>query len=279
MPFYLNVPFALVRAVIYFGLWNLFAWLLNRWSRRQDTAKDMRVQHWCETVSAPGLVLYVLTITFASIDWAMSLEPEWYSTIYGAMFGMGQVLSGFAFAIAVLMFLSRRPEVDALLSGNNLRDLGSLLLAFVMVWAYLSFSQFLLIWSGNLPEEVPWYIYRLKGGWQYLGLMLVLFHFALPFVLLLSTDVKRNRNTLAGVALLVLAMRVIDLVWLIVPAFHHHKEAVDPPVLSRLLYLAAVVGLSGLWLAYYLHQLRSWPLAAAFKPHAEGQAHGAVAQH
>jgi hypothetical protein len=276
---YLNVPFALARAAVYFGIWNLLAWLLNSWSRRQDTARDMRIHKWCENLSAPGMVLYVVTITFASIDWAMSLEPEWYSTIYGAMFGMGQVLSGFAFCIAVLMLVSKKPEVDALLSGGNLRDLGSLLLAFVMVWAYLSFSQFLLIWSGNLPEEVPWYVYRLKGGWQYLGLLLVVFHFALPFVLLLSTDVKRDRTRLAAVALLVLGMRAVDLVWLIVPAFHHHKEAVDPPVLSRFIYLAAVVGVGGLWFAYYLRQLQAWPLAAAFKPYAEGGAHGAVTQH
>ncbi len=276
---YLNVPFAWIRAGIYFAIWNLLAFLLNRWSRQQDTARDMAIHKRCEALSAPGMVLYVLTITFASVDWVMSLEPEWFSTMYGAMFGMGQVLSGFAFAVAMLVLLSRRLEVGQLTGGNNLRDLGSLLLAFVMVWAYLSFSQFLLIYSGNLPEEVPWYIYRFEGGWKYLGLMLVIFHFALPFVLLLSTNVKRNRAMLASVALLVLLMRAVDLLWLIVPAFHHNSEAVNPPLGARLIYVAALVGMGGIWFAYFLMQLQRWPLAPAFNPYAEGAVHGAVAGH
>ncbi|MFO0878859.1 MAG: hypothetical protein U0840_16075 [Gemmataceae bacterium] len=274
---YLNTQFAWIRAAIYFVIWCGLTWMLVSRSRAQDTRKDPAIHRTCETISAPGLVLYVLTITFASIDWAMSLEPEWYSTIYGAMFGMGQVLSGFAFSIILLVLTSKSPEVERVLSGNNLRDLGSLMLAFVMVWAYLSFSQFLLIWSGNLPEEVPWYIYRLKDGWQYLGLLLVVFHFALPFALLLSTDVKRNRGRLATVAGLVLVMRVVDLLWLIVPAFHHHKEAVAIPILYRFIYLAAIVGLTGLFVAYTLFNLRKAPLVAAYKPDAEGAGHGAVA--
>lgn len=280
--FYLNVPFALARAVIYFAIWNLLAFLLNRWSRLMDERKDPAIVRRCEALSAAGIVLYVITITFASIDWVMSLEPHWYSTIYGAMFGMGQVLSGFAFAVAMLVFVSDRPPLSRVLERNDLRDLGSLMLAFVMVWAYLSFSQFLLIWSGNLPEEVPWYIARLHGGWTFVALALLLFHFALPFVLLLSTDVKRNRGRLAGVALLVVVMRVVDLLWLIVPAFGHgHAEGAAShgmPFFGRVMYLAALAGNGGLWLGVYLWQLDRWPLLPEYKPYAEGAAHGAVTQ-
>jgi hypothetical protein len=281
--YYLNVPFALTRAVIYFAVWNGLAFLLNRWSWQMDVKKDPAIVKRCETLSAPGLILYVITITFASIDWVMSLEPHWYSTIYGAMFGMGQVLSGFALAVAALTFASHRPPLSRVLERNDLRDLGSLMLAFVMVWAYLSFSQFLLIWSGNLPEEVPWYVYRLHGNWQFVGLALVLFHFAMPFVLLLSTDVKRNRGRLAGVALLLVFMRVVDLLWLIVPAFAHGHQGHDGhegmPFLGRVMYLAALAGAGGLWLAFYLWQLGRWPLLPEYKPYAEGAAHGAVPGH
>jgi hypothetical protein len=276
--YYLNPAATLLRAVVYFAIWNGLVYLLNRWSRLQDQKKEQGWVISCETLSAPGLVLYVLTITFASIDWAMSLEPHWFSTIYGAMFGMGQVLSAFACAIAVLLLVSNRPPLDQL-SPQSLRDLGSLLLAFVMVWAYLSFSQFLLIWSGNLPEEVPWYEARLKGGWQFAGLALVIFHFALPFVLLLSTDIKRDRKRLASVALLVLFMRVVDLVWLIVPAFGHSKLHSDYAALAPVFYVAGLVGLGGLWLGYYLWQLRTWPLLPEYKPAVEGATHGAQTSH
>lgn len=277
---YLNVPFTLTRAVIYFGIWNLWAFALNSLSRRMDTKRDPRLVGWCETLSAPGMILYVLTITFASVDWVMSLEAEWFSTIYGAMFGMGQVLSAFAFAIVALMLLSDRAPVKTVLAGNNLRDLGSLLLAFVMVWAYLSFSQFLLIWSGNLPEEVPWYVWRLHGNWKYLALALVFLHFILPFVLLLSTDIKRDRTRLLLVALLIVVMRFIDLVWLIVPAFGHGHGLLEKlDLVDRLMYLAALMGLGGLWVGVYVWQLAKWPLLPEYKPYAEGATHGAVTSH
>src|SRR5204862_377899 len=141
----------------------------------------------------------------------MSIEPHWYSTIYGAMFGMGQVLSGFAFSVAMVMLLTPRAALDRPDVQRTMNDLGNLMLAFIMVWAYLSFCQFLLIWSGNLPEEVPWYRPRIDGPWRIAAVSLLLFQFALPFVLLLSTDLKRNRRALAGVAMLVVVMRAVEL--------------------------------------------------------------------
>ena len=193
---YLNVTFFLIRAAIYFTLWNGLAWILNAWSKRQDAASgpSQTILSRCEALSAPGMILYVVTITFASIDWVMSLEPHWYSTIYGAMFGMGQVLSGFAFAVAVVALLAARKPLSDLLGKQQLRDLGSLMMAFVMVWAYLSFMQFLLIWAGNLPEEVPWYLARLMGPWKFVALALIVLHFALPFVILLSATLRSRRT-------------------------------------------------------------------------------------
>jgi hypothetical protein len=277
---YLNLPWFFIRAAGYFVVWNVLQFLLNRWSAQQDTTKDPQLIDRCRALSAAGMVLYVVTITFASIDWVMSLEPHWYSTIYGAMFGMGQVLAGFAFAIAMFLLLADRSPLAEVASGGNLRDLGSLLLAFVLVWAYLSFDQFLLIWSGNLPEEVPWYISRLEGGWVYVALALVLFHFALPFVLLLSTDIKRNRRRLATVALLVVLMHVVDLFWLIVPAFGHGHGAEEhtPVLVSALFYATALVGIGGVWLGFYLWQLQRLPLLPLWSPEGEAN-HGQAAHH
>jgi hypothetical protein len=280
MP-YLNVPWFVIRAACCFVIWNVLQFLLNRWSKEYDETKDPRLIEWRQGLSAAGMVLYVVTITIASIDWVMSLEPHWYSTIYGAMFGMGQVLSGFAFAITMFLLLADRPPLEAVAAGGNLRDLGSLLLAFVMVWAYLSFDQFLLIWSGNLPEEVPWYIARLEHGWVYVALALVLFHFALPFVLLLSTDIKRNRRALGLVAMLVVGMRVVDLFWLIVPAFsHEHATEENGSVfIAVLLYAAALVGIGGVWLGVYLWQIQRLPLLAVVAPEGEVNHGQAVAHH
>jgi hypothetical protein len=274
--------FFLVRAVLYFALWGGLTALLNAWSRKQDSARSKEITGRCETVSAPGLGLYVVTITFASVDWVMSLEPHWYSTIYGAMFGMGQVLSGYAFALAMLMLLSAQPPLDRPEVRQTQGDLGNLLLAFVMVWAYLSFCQFLLIWSGNLPEEVPWYQVRLEGPWKFVALALLLFQFAMPFVLLLSRDRKRDRWALARVAIMVVVMRSVELLWLIVPAFSHHGHGDDHDhgvsFVGVVLYPAALVGVGGLWLSYYLRQVRRWPLLPEYNPEEAGE-HGQGALH
>lgn len=278
---FLNVPFVIGRLVVYFLLWGGLAWLLNGWSRRQDETRDRTWLARCETLSGPGLVVLALCVTFYAIDFLMSLEPEWYSTIYGPMIGMGQVLSGFCFAVTVFLLVSDGPPLERVAVPQTLRDFGSLMLAFVMVWAYLSFSQFLLIWSGNLPEEVPWYLARIQGGWQLAALALVLFHFALPFALLLSVDIKTRRRRLLRVCVLLLVMRVIDLLWLIVPAFHHAAEGESGAgaVLGILLYPVAVIGIGGLWLAYYFYQLQRLPLLPLLNPGEEAAHHGAVAHH
>jgi hypothetical protein len=253
---YLNVPFFITRAVLFFALWALASWLLNAWSVGQDRGEvavlpgDTRR---FRTVSAPGLLIYVVTMTFASVDWIMSLDPSWYSTIFGFILVAGQGLAGLALAIAVLAALS---DVEPLASYLDPRlhflDLGKLLLAFVMLWAYFSFSQLLIIWSGNLPEEIPFFYNRFRGGWQYVSLIILLGHFALPFVLLLSRDLKRHPNLLARVAIFVLLMRVVDLVWLVEPMFKPHEGF---PI--HWMDIALPVGLAGAWMFLFARNLRS----------------------
>lgn len=260
---YLNVPFFLARALLYFAGWGLCAWLINRWSREQDETGSPEAQRRMEKTSGPGLLFYGFSVTFMAIDWVLSINPHWYSTMFGLLFIAGQGLSALAFVIALLILLSARPPLSEVIGPRHLHDLGKLLLTFVMLWAYMAFSQFLIIWSGNLPHEIPFYIARLSGGWQYVALALVFLHFALPFALLLSRDLKRDYRLLRWVALLVLAMRVVDLYWLVTPDYHRgqfHLSWLD---------LAVPVALGGLWLAWFAWQLPRRPLLPVRDPHLE----------
>jgi len=253
---YLNVPFFLTRAVLFFALWALASWLLNGWSVGQDRGEV--AVHPADTrrfrvVSAPGILIYVITMTFASVDWIMSLDPTWYSTIFGFILVAGQGLAGLALAIAVLAALSNVEPLATYLNPRlHFLDLGKLLLAFVMLWAYFSFSQLLIIWAGNLPEEIPFFYDRFRGGWQYVSLLILLGHFALPFTLLLSRDLKRHPNLLAKVAIFVLLMRVVDLVWLVEPMFKPHEGF---PI--HWMDLALPIGLAGVWTFLFARNLRS----------------------
>src|SRR5262249_35883816 len=217
---YLNGPFFLARAAIYFTVWNLLIYYLNKWSLEQDESGDPRLARRMQLLSAGGLVAYGLTITFASFDWLMSLEPYWFSDIYALLIMGGQGLSGMSFLIAALVWLSRRPPLNEIVVPAHFHDLGNLMLAFVMLWAYFAFSQYLIIWSGNLPEEISWYTHRLQTGWRSIGVLLILFHFAVPFCLLLSRAVKREPDMIVKVAAGILIARLIDLFWLIAPEFH-----------------------------------------------------------
>ena len=168
-------------------------------------------------VAAPGLLAYALTSTFASVDWMMSLDPHWFSTMYGLLLIVGQGLSAFAFVIAMLALLSAHRAGRQLPDLAPLPRLGKLMLAFVMLWAYFSFSQFLIIWGGNLPEEVGWYVERFHGPWGYVALLIAFGHFALPFTLLLSRNLKKRGIAAGKVAIGILVMRLVDLIWLIEP--------------------------------------------------------------
>ncbi|HEX5758768.1 MAG TPA: hypothetical protein VF121_06200 [Thermoanaerobaculia bacterium] len=251
---YLNVPFFVARAALYCLIWGGFAFLLSGLSRRQDETGDLRLTRRMQLVAAPGIVLYCLAASFASVDWLMSLQPHWFSTIYGVYFLGGQGLSALAFLIVVAFFFARREPLGDVLSSGHFHDWGKLLLAFVMLWTYFSFSQFLIVWAGNLPEEVTWYLARTRHGWQWVALALVLFHFALPFVLLLSRDLKRRPRRLALVAGWMLVMRWVDLVWQVQPAFGGGRFAFS------WLYLVTPVAVGGLWLAAWAGELKKRPL-------------------
>ncbi len=260
---YLNVPFFLGRAVLYFLTWNAVSLLLNAWSLRQDRTGDPGLSLRMQRLSGAGLVLYVLTISFASFDWLMSIEPHWFSTIFGVLVLGGQGLSAFAFLILALAWLARRPPMDAAATPDRFQDLGKLMLAFVMLWAYFAFSQWLIIWSGNLPEEISYYRVRLERGWIAVGVILILFHFAVPFAMLLSRHVKRTARALAALAAGVLVMRLVDLYWLIAPDFHTagvHVSWLD---------LVLPGSLGAFWLGLFVRQLRGRAILPVHDPEFE----------
>lgn len=251
---YLNVPFFLGRAVFYFVAWITTAYFLNRWSREQDAAADPRLTRRLEMISRGGLLLYALTMTFAAMDWGMSLEPHWFSTLYGVMFMGGQGLSTFAFMIPMAALLADRQPFARIISPAQFHDLGKLMLAFVMLWAYFALSQYLIIWSANLPEEIPWYLARTKNGWQWVALVLVIVHFALPFLVLLSRDIKRHARAVAVVALILIGARFVDLFWLLRPAVAPEGFAIhwlDP---------AAAAAVGGMWMWLFVSQLKTRPV-------------------
>jgi hypothetical protein len=244
---YLNLTFFIVRAVIYFAVWTALAFFLNRWSLAQDRTADDRYTKNMRLLSGPGMVALIFTVTFASVDWYMSLEPEWFSTIYGFIFVASWSLSALAFVIAVMATLTNQDPMKRVVAPLHFHDLGKLLLALVMLWSYFAFSQYLIIWSGNLPEEIGYYLERTHGVWGAVIIAIALLHFAAPFLFLLSRELKRNPRRLVMVAGLVLVMRMIDLLWMLVPAFkEHHWVWLD---------VIALIGFGGLWLGLFAWQL------------------------
>jgi hypothetical protein len=250
---YLNVPFFIARAVAYFIIWSTIAYFLNKWSLEQDRTGDPAIVKRLARLSGGGLVLYGITITFAVIDWLMSMQPHWFSTIFGMIFMAGEGLSAFSFVILMLSWLVKREPLQAVVTRRHLIDLGNLMLAFVILWTYTSFSQFLLIWAGNLPEEISFYVPRFRHGWQYVAIGLLLFHFAVPFILLLQRSIKGKAARVGLLAMGLVAARWIDMYWLIAPTIHtsFYLSWMD---------VAAPLALGGLWLAAWASQLQKRPL-------------------
>jgi len=266
---WLTPGFFLARAAVYFAGWLVLGWLFNRWSAEEDRDGRAAARRKLGWLAGPGLVFWGLAVSFMSIDWILSVKPEWFSTMFPLLTIVGQALTAMAFLIALLVLLWFRQPMSGVLTPRHLHDLGKFLLALVMVWAYFSFSQFLIIWAGNLPEEIPWYQVRLNNGWQAVALLLVVGHFALPFALLLSRDLKRNFKLLAWIAGFVLAMRLVDLYWQIAPYFRSGGFGLS------WLDVTAPMGLVGLWLAHFLTQLSRRPLIGPNEPALEeALAHG-----
>ena len=251
---YLTASGFYTRAVIYFVIWLGLMFIFNVSSKQQDlNPQDRALRFRLTMLAGPGIILYVFVLTFASIDWAMSLSPHWASTIYGFLFVAGQLISSMSLMIAVVVLLARTEPFASVLQKRHLHDLGKLLLAFVMLWAYFDFSQLLIIWSGNQPEEISFYRTRLYGGWGVVAVIVLVFHFFVPFFLLLSQDVKRNAKVLPRIAIWLIFMRLVDLFWMTRPEF---TSRAMPTWLDVVLPLA----LGGLWLGFFAFNLKQCPL-------------------
>lgn len=260
---YLNPPFFIGRAVIYFAIWSLLAILLNWLSLQQDRTGDAKLRKRFQVISGPGLGILILTITFAAIDWVMSLDPAWSSTIFGLIFVASWSLSALAFGILTMSWLSNREPMKAIVRPSHFHDWGNLLLALVMLWTYFAFSQYLIIWSGNLPEETVWYVARKHGGWGAIALAIVILQFAFPFMTLLSRAAKKSPQKLALLAVLILSMRVVDVIWLIEPSYNReqfHLSWMD---------IVAPLAMGGLWLATFAWQLQKRSLVPINDPQLE----------
>jgi hypothetical protein len=258
---YLNITAWLIRAAIYFLGWIALTLHYNKWSVREDEG-DRRAHGKLTFWAGPGMIFQAFAVTFLAIDWVMSQDPTWFSTMWGLLFIASQLLTGVAFLITVLVLLQRYSPMREVLTTRHLHDLGKLTLALVMVWAYFSFSQFLIIWAGNLPEEITFFVRRMNRGWGWVGLILVFGHFALPFAMLLSRDLKRNFKLLRNITVFILCMRFVDLFWLSKPFTEEqfHLTWMD---------ITAPLGMVGIWLAYFFTQLQKRPLVPVNDPNLE----------
>lgn len=237
---YLNVPFFTARAIFYFAVAIAIAVFLRKWSAQRASGR-------VTALSAGGLIAYVLCMNFASTDWAMSLDPVWYSTVFVEIFAAGQFLSALALMTALLAFAARNRSLGDAIPTKAFHDLGNMLLAFLIFWTYVSFSQFLIIWSGNLPKEISWYLERSRGGWPAVALVLLVLQFLIPFALLLSRAAKKNRKRLGWIALLIAGANVVADFWMVAPSFHPEGFSI------HWLDLTEFIALGGFWFALFLH--------------------------
>jgi hypothetical protein len=277
---WMNVPSFGIRTIIYFGLLSIMGYLLNKWGGQQDKTNNYedsasflgKATAFC----GPAMPFYALVVSFMAIDWTMMLDPHWYSTMWGFLYIAGWALSCFAFMIVLLAALADKAPMNGIVGNKHFHDIGKLMLALVMVWAYFNLSQWLIIWSGNLPEETPWYLKRIAGGWGIMAIGLVIFHFAVPFVILLSQNIKKNPKTLALVALFILLMRMIDYYFHIGPS-PMISSSIEGFHISWMDF-AAPIGIGGIWLWWFFKELKQRPLVPINDPFLEnaishGKAH------
>jgi hypothetical protein len=270
---YLSVGWFIFRTVLYFILLYLMQHFLNKWSAQQDAATDfetaLKLSGDAGKFSGPTLALYVLVVSFAAIDWVMTLDPHWFSTMWGFLFTAGWGLSCFCFVVAVLAYLSDKAPMNRIVGKRHFHDLGKLMLALVMVWAYFNFSQFLIIWSGNIPEETTWYLSRGRGAWYVIGILLILLHFAFPFLVLLSRDVKMKAKWLATLAIFILVLRLVDMYYLIgpTPRISTHGKSLEFFASFSWMDIVAPLAVGGIWLWYYFGELMKRPLVPVNDPY------------
>ncbi len=253
---YLNEIGVASRGLLYFGIFILISYLLNRWSVEQEKNPSQKVADRLRTLSGPGIPIFVLVWTLASTEWGMSLEPHWFSSMYPVTFIIEGMLATFAWGIVALTIMRSRNMLPFSIPIDRLHDLGKFMFAFTVLWTYINFSQFLIIWGGNLPEETPWYVSRLNNGWQVLGVGLMIGHFFLPFFALMSRHAKRNFRAVSTIAGFIIAIQVVFVFWTIMPSFHQdgfHISVLDP---------LALLGVGGLWMALWARNLKQRPFIA-----------------
>jgi hypothetical protein len=256
---YLTSGGFLTRAVIYFAIWIVLMVVFNNWSKQQDQSNGEGLKQRMKALAAPGVILYILAMTFAAIDWVMSLSPRWASTIYGFLFVAGQAIAAMGLMIAVIALLAGSEPFNGVIKKRHLHDLAKLLFAFNMLWAYFAFSQLLIIWSGNQPEEITFYRSRLNGQWGVVAVIVLLFSFAIPFLLLLSRDVKRTAGVVSKIAVWMIFMRLVDLYWMTRPEFTSRA-------MPTWLDVVVPVALIGLWLGFFAMNLKQRPLLPVGDP-------------
>ena len=270
---YMTASGWIIRSVICFGIFGVMAYLLNKWSANQDESKDHeQAAAWlgrATAFSGPTMVIFALTVTLVAVDWVMTLEPHWFSTIFGLLFVIGWALSCLCFVVILLAFLQDKVPMNHVLGRRHFHDLGKLMLALVMVWAYFNFSQYLIIYSGNIPEETVWFIKRSTGGWGWMAWGLILFHFAVPFLILLQQDLKRKPWKLATVAIFILFMRLVDLFFYIGPSPRITPLGPPEAFVVSWMDIVAPICIGGFWVAYFLSQLMKRPLVPVMDPFLE----------
>ena len=250
----------ILRTVFFLGIWIWMTWCLRRWSLQQDATTDATPTRKARTLSGPGLVIYPILGTFAYVDWIMSLEKHWYSTMFGVIVIIGQILLAYAFAVLMLTLFRKEEPIAEVVTRTQYHHLGNLLLTFVLFWTYVSFGQLLIIYSGDLPHEIDWYLHRIAGSWKWVVAAVALFHFFLPFFLLLFRSVKRHVAPLTTLAALLFVTNMVDVYWLVMPSFHQKGLAVS------WLDFAAPIGVGGLWLSFVLSRLKTAALLPQHDP-------------
>ena len=267
---YLNIPFFIVRTIIYFVTWSILVRLFQRWSQRQDEG-DRAMTQQMKNAGALGILMFVVTMTFAAFDWGMSLTPEWFSGMYGVIFMIGQVISAVSLLILLLVAFREVEPLPKVLTDLRLQDFGNFLMAFTMFWAYVQMSQLIILWSNNVVETNTWYVTRLESGWVWVSSFLLVFHFIAPFMILFSRWVKRKGRALVWVASWMILMRMVDIYWILVPTFER------PGSSFRLLDVALILAFGGIWLSFFFRRLKSTPILPAHDPRIEPELMGAAA--
>jgi len=250
-----NAPGFLIRLIIYFSIWGAFIFFSNKWGQQVEQTDDRYARRYMENMSGPMVMAFALVNMFACTDLVMSINLSWSSTMMPLIYSINQLLTCLCVCIIVFLTLAKQPEIKKLLRPKFQLDMGSFLLALTMVWSYMNFSQYMLIWAANLPEEIPYYLKRQNGGWEYVAYVLCVFHFALPFLLLLFRDVKLHAGRLRAVAIGILIMCAFDVIWWIEPADEHKLAG-----FYLIMDVAAMVGIGGIWSWLFLAQLKKYPL-------------------